>query len=90
MHMHGVFVAGQTYLQNLVQLFLVLHNNDVGLAVQGNVLASLGTVGGIDPSRHASVGGGGRRGRREERDMYSDHWEEAELTDLPSKHGPDV
>lgn len=36
------------YLQDLLQLFVVLHHEDVGLAVLSDVLARLWGVGGVD------------------------------------------
>ena len=50
------------YLQNLVQLFLVLHDKDVGLAVTGNEVTCLWGVGSVDTSRETTSGelrGGG-------------------------------
>lgn len=43
------------YLQDLLQLFVVLHHEDVGLAVLSDVLTRLRGVGGVDPHSETSV-----------------------------------
>jgi hypothetical protein len=43
-------LGSKTDLQNLVQLLLILHHYDVGLAVQGHEMAGLSIVGGVDAS----------------------------------------
>ncbi len=44
-----------THLQDLVELFLVFHHDNVGIAVLSNVVAGLRTIGGVDSSRHTTV-----------------------------------
>ncbi len=42
-------------LQDFVKLFLVLHDQDVGLTVGSHILTSFSGVGGVNSSRQTSV-----------------------------------
>ena len=53
MYQH-TWLISSSHLQNLVELFLVLHNYDVGLAVTGNKVAGFWPVSGVDTSRETS------------------------------------
>ena len=44
-----------THLQDLIQLFLVLYNDDTGLAAVCHIMACLWAVGGVDPSRKGTA-----------------------------------